>query len=131
MEHADIRTQLLQQGVKESPILLVERKFEHYQKLGRRACKATGNRLKGITLEAEKLLASINEICSVRKIGNPLNGEAIEYLGEQFIVEFIEKETKYFRAVVVRCDTPEYAEIEAERLGSKIFQVKSIRKIYL
>ena len=76
----DIRTQLLNAGFKESPLLLVERKFDAYNDLSRQAIKAKGYKLKGLTIEAEKIVKSINDICEKRNIGNPLKGGAIEYL---------------------------------------------------
>jgi hypothetical protein len=76
----DIRTQLLEKGFKESPLLLVERKYDYYVELSKQAQKATGNKLTAITLQATKLCKQINEICDSRKIGNPLKGEKIEWL---------------------------------------------------
>ena len=78
----DIRTQLLEKGYKESPVLLVERKYNYWLQLSAQAKFVTGNKLTALTLEAEKQTKKINEICESRKIGNPLKGEKIEYLGE-------------------------------------------------
>jgi len=126
MTHSDIKTQLINQGIKESPLLLVERKFELFQKYGEQAATAKGNRLLGIQAEGEKLVKQINEICDSRKIGNPLKGEKVEYIGIEYVVEYYEELTSKFKAIEVRCDSPAFADVEAMKRGARILKVSKI-----
>lgn len=43
-----------------------------------------------------------------------------------YIVEYIEEESKRFRAVEVESDSLEYADVEAMRNGAKILKLKKI-----
>lgn len=73
-----IREQLLQQGFKESPLLLVERLFQQHQELMKKPiwnAKFRARHEKRVQELQEKIVA----ICTERGIGNPFKGEKIEW----------------------------------------------------
>ena len=81
--YGDIRTQLIKQGVKESPKAMVERLWTKFQELEVKI-KATSKKWALIRLrdEASLIQAKIVKVCADRKIGNPLLGQPIEYESE-------------------------------------------------
>jgi hypothetical protein len=77
--HEDIRKQLLNQGVKESPAVYVYRLYEEYKDLEAKGKVTKSDRARmGILERAKKLYDKINSICSTRNVGNPFKGQPIE-----------------------------------------------------
>ena len=74
----DIRQQLLKQGVKESPLMVVERLWHSRNEWLNKPI--WNNRYRAVVEQRVKELDErILKICIERRIGNPLNGEAIEW----------------------------------------------------
>jgi len=79
--HEDIRKQLLNQGIKESPAVYVHRLYQEYKDLEAKGKNEKRQRaLIGILEQAKKLYNKINQICTDRKVGNPFKGQPIEAL---------------------------------------------------
>jgi hypothetical protein len=77
-ENGDIRDQLIRLGFKESPLAMVERLHGKYRELLNEALNRPWKR-KRLESKLLDLANRIQKICVERGIGNPLEGEPIQW----------------------------------------------------
>ena len=81
-ERGTIREQLLEKGVKESPVAYVERLFRRHQELMAQPIWSEWFKRK-LKVRITHLQNKIQRICKDRNIGDPFNGQKIEWLKQK------------------------------------------------
>ena len=74
-----LRDQLLANGFKESPVAMVDRLYNQMLEWEAKPAWTFKFQMR-VLAETKELREKITKICEERKIGNPLKGQAIEYL---------------------------------------------------